>query len=405
MATSMSDISSRNPVTHSAKTFCEFFADIGLVREGVVDSGWSCVYANDNDPNKNLLYQARFGEEHFHLEDVRETERVLSQIPEGPFLATASFPCTDLSLAGNGRGFAGEHSSTYFAFTDVLARLGQHRPKLVLLENVPGFITSHQGQDSAKALRRLADLGYFVDCFMLDAKEFVPQSRLRVFVVGVHGSVIGRCRVLHWHGGPPAAVDRADSRLRPTRLLRLTQGIELATGWISTAVDGPPSSATQLIEVIDRGDEQEWWDDQQTHRHLETCSTTHRAVLDQLLQERTNVHIGTGFRRTRKGQVRVEPRFDGVAGCLRVPRGGSARQIVIVIEAGRLRMRWMSPREYARLQGAPGFPLAGTPYQQMAGFGDAVCVPVIRWIDEHVLSPLHNAISGGPIGMPAPLSA
>jgi DNA (cytosine-5)-methyltransferase 1 len=271
--------------------------------------------------------------------------------------------------------------------------MGPYRPKLVMLENVPGFITSHEGKDFEAAVRRLAELGYFLDCFMLDARQFVPQSRLRVFVVGVHSTAIGRCRLSYWQGGPPPAVEQGDGGLRPKRLLQLMQGINLPTGWISTVLEEPRKSGPRLADLIDRGDDQEWWDDQQTQKHFETLSPAHRAVVDQLLQDRSQVNVGTGFRRTRQGQVRVEPRFDGVAGCLRVPRGGSARQIVIVIEAGRLRMRWMSPREYARLQGAPDFPLVGTPYQQMTGFGDAVCVPAIRWIDQQVLSPLYESIS------------
>lgn len=396
-----------SPVTSysSPKTFCEFFAGIGLVREGLSNSGWECVYANDIDPQKKFLYEARFGEKHFHLEDVRETDQVLSQIPEGPTLATASFPCTDLSLAGNGRGFAGEHSSTYFAFADVLAKLGPLQPKLVMLENVPGLLTSHQGQDFTRAVTRLAELGYYADCFMIDAKEFLPQSRLRVFVVGVHESVIDRCRIIHWHECPPAAVEASRSQLRPARLLKLMQGINLATGWISTVIDGPSRTAGPLTDVIDRDDEQSWWDAQQTQEHLAMLNPVHRAAVEQRLQDRSKVHVGTGFRRTRNGEVRLEARFDEVAGCLRVPRGGSARQIVIVIEDGRLRMRWMSPREYARLQGTPDFPLVGTHYQQMAGFGDAVCVPVIRWIDEHVLSPLQQAIHCDPEISACPLSA
>ncbi len=99
-------------------------------------------------------------------------------------------------------------------------------------------------------------------------------------------------------------------------------------------------------------------------------------------------HIGTIFRRVREGHQRAEIRFDGIAGCLRTPKGGSAKQIVIVVEADRVRMRWMSPREYARLQGADDFPLVSDRIRQMYGFGDAVCVPAIRWIDDHVLTPL-----------------
>ena len=61
---------------------------------------------------------------------------------------------------------------------------------------------------------------------------------------------------------------------------------------------------------------------------------------------------------------------------------------VITTRGGVLRMRWMSPREYARLQGADDFPLVGTTNQQLFGFGDAVCVPVIKWIDDRVLTPI-----------------
>jgi site-specific DNA-cytosine methylase len=54
----------------TGKTFCEFFAGIGLVREGLAGSGWQCVYANDFDPKKRELYEARFGAGHFHEGDV-----------------------------------------------------------------------------------------------------------------------------------------------------------------------------------------------------------------------------------------------------------------------------------------------------------------------------------------------
>ena len=177
---------------HPGKTFAEFFAGIGLVREGLAASGWSCRYANDNDndPKKQALYRGCFGEEsHFHLGDVAETAEVLSRMGKPTFLATASFPCVDLSLAGHWRGFEGDHSSTFFGFTRVLEELGDRRPKLVMLENVTGFISSQGGRVFEAASRALAGLGYWIDAFVLDAKSFLPQSRPRVFVVGVHESI------------------------------------------------------------------------------------------------------------------------------------------------------------------------------------------------------------------------
>src|SRR5271165_3154608 len=103
--------SPRRTASDEGKTFCEFFAGIGLVREGLELSGWECVYANDISGRKQEAYEARFGKsDHFHLGDVWNTDEVLRRIPARPALATASFPCIDMSLAGHYRGLDGDHS-------------------------------------------------------------------------------------------------------------------------------------------------------------------------------------------------------------------------------------------------------------------------------------------------------
>src|SRR4029077_4886876 len=91
-------------------------------------------------------------EPHFVLGDVH----VLSAetIPDVT-LATASFPCTDLSLAGARGGIHVRESSAFWGFTRVLQELGERRPPLVLLENVTGFLTSHRGDDFRVALQEL----------------------------------------------------------------------------------------------------------------------------------------------------------------------------------------------------------------------------------------------------------
>ena len=84
----------------------------------------------------------------------------------------------------------------------------------------------------------------------------------------------------------------------------------------------------------------------------------------------------------------------GSAACsdpLAVRVAASERQIVVVVRGGQVLIRWMSPREYARLQGADDFPLAPRVTQSLFGFGDAVCVPAIRWVDRHALTPLAEA--------------
>jgi DNA (cytosine-5)-methyltransferase 1 len=377
------------------KTFLEFFAGIGLVRAGLEPSGWRCCYANDIDPKKQSMYQARFGEpNHFHLGDVWKTEEVVGRIKGRPFLATASFPCVDLSLAGHYRGLEGQHSSTFFGFARVLKALGDRRPRVVMLENVAGFITSRKGEDFAAVAQTLAGLGYRLDAFVLDAEHFVPQSRPRVFLIGVQEG----CE------SPGATAQPAEDgfmsprrmrlqmtpALRPPKLVRLMERVELATGWMLLDLPPPPVRRLHLADVIDRDDGQEWWDADEVERHCRMMSDLHRRQVERLLADGA-LHVGTVYRRVRPGGQRAEVRFDGVAGCLRTPRGGSAKQIVIVVDQGRLRMRWMSPREYARLQGAGDFPLVGERIQLLFGFGDAVCVPVVRWIDDHVLTPLYES--------------
>ena len=372
----------------ASKTFVEFFAGIGLVEEGLRGSGWRCVYANDIAARKMEMHVDRNGVvPEFHLGDVRDTEEVVSRINGDPYLATASFPCVDLSTAGHYRGFQGEHSSTFFAFVDVLKGLGARRPKLVMLENVVGFLTSRGGEDFAVAATTLAELGYWLDAFVLDARHFLPQSRPRVFVIGMSDELrTTRRQSVDLLGMNDVKV----GSLRPASIVQFMRSLPLATGWAPLDLEAPPPRDVELGDVIDLDDGQIWWDDTQVQRHYLMMSALHRERVDELVRTKS-AFVGTIFRRVRKEGQRAEVRFDGLAGCLRTPRGGSGRQIVIAIGEGRMRMRWMSPREYARLQGAPDFPLERSTNQLLFGFADGVCVPAIEWIDRNVLTPLYDA--------------
>ncbi len=380
--------------TTSFKRFAEFFAGIGLVHEALKESGWKCVYANDIDPKKEAMYKGHFGPSpYFHREDVWETQKIVSEMTARPFLATASFPCTDLSLAGHWQGFDGDHSSTYFGFIRILQELGKQKPKLVLLENVTGFLTSKGGSDFVNAVTTLANSGYWIDCFLLDAKSFVPQSRPRVFVVGYHDSlkserIIREGQACLFGDAWQSAIDESGS-LRSDSLRRLMAKTALPTGWATLALRPPKQVKYKLTSVIDTDENQDWWDKAATDKHYNMLSDLHRREVERRVKE-GGMHVGTVFRRCRYDEMRAEVRFDNLAGCLRTPRGGSARQIVMVIADGRIRFRWMSPREYARLQGAPRFTLAENTIQSLFGFGDGVCVPVIGWIDQNVLTPVFN---------------
>ena len=82
-------------------------------------------------------------------------------------------------------------------------------------------------------------------------------------------------------------------------------------------------------------------------------------------------------------------RPDDIAGCLRTARGGSSKQAVVRAGRGKVQVRWMTGREYARLMGAGDYDLrAARTSQALFGFGDAVCVPAVGWLSEHYLLPL-----------------
>src|SRR5262249_10297894 len=99
-------------------------------------------------------------------------------------------------------------------------------------------------------------------------------------------------------------------------------------------------------------------------------------------------HIGFLYKRIRDGVQRAEIRFDGIAGCLRTPKGGSSRQTVVIVEDGKVRSRLLSPREAARLMGVPdSFRLPKKYNDAYKAMGDGVAVPVVNWLSVHLLEP------------------
>lgn len=106
------------------------------------------------------------------------------------------FPCQDVSLARMGAraGLKGKRSGLFHEFARLV---GEARPRIVLLENVAGLLSSHRGRDFATVIRTLAGFGYSVGWRLLNSKNFgVPQSRQRVYIVGCHRDVEGPGKIL-----------------------------------------------------------------------------------------------------------------------------------------------------------------------------------------------------------------
>ncbi len=353
----------------------EFFAGVGLVRSALEQAGCTVVFSNDIDERKRDLYAANFAVTHFMLDDIRNIHG-----PDVPTIeiATASFPCTDVSLAGNRAGLVeGEESSILAEFFRILDEMGDRRPAGVLLENVTGFATSNGGADLRATIEWLNELGYTCDILKIDAKRFVPQSRPRLFIVGFSPGMV------------------TESEWRPSDL-RPDWVFQMARDYPHLILQAPPlptppaSTTESLSDVLDRfrPDNEIWWDVSRLGGFLASLSDINTERLEAMRRARRMSHA-TAYRRTRKGNAVWEIRGDDISGCLRTSRGGSSKEAVVEAGRGNVRVRWVTGAEYAKLQGAPDFnPGDSTENQVKFGLGDAVCVPAVRWLAENYLVPV-----------------
>jgi site-specific DNA-cytosine methylase len=245
-------------------THASFFSGVGGLDLGLERAGWRTVSFSEIDPYASAVLAQRWpgvpnlgsivdvadrwglrqsaggaGDVGSGSALVAEVSRSVGQRVDwhGATLWTGGFPCQDLSVAGKRRGMGeGTRSGLAYAFLDLAA---VHRPRFVLLENVPGLLSSHGGRDMAALLGALVELGYGVGYRILDARYFgVPQRRRRVFILGdsLGGragaerasevlSVGSRCR-----RHPPAGVEAG-----PGVADRATPGVDIARTVVGTS--------------------------------------------------------------------------------------------------------------------------------------------------------------------------
>jgi DNA (cytosine-5)-methyltransferase 1 len=368
-------------VTSGPFSFYEFFCGGGMARLGL-GPRWACAFANDFDPAKASVYRANFSDAGRHLREGDVWALSAADLPGRAELAWASSPCQDFSLAGGRAGLAGGRSSAFFGFWRLIEALaGEGRaPETVVIENVSGLLTSHGGADFIALGQALADAGYAFGALEIDAAAFLPQSRPRVFVIATRRAPPARLV-----GASPfrtRAVQAAAGRLPP----------QLAARWIDWALPAPPARNTGLAALLEPDEAVAWHTVERTAAWLSLMAPLHRRRLEAAAAAGERM-VGAVFRRTRTEDgarvQRAEVRFDGLAGCLRTPRGGSSRQAIVVVDGARVRTRLLTPREAARLMGlADDYRLPGAATTALHVAGDGVAVPVVRWLAEHLLEPL-----------------
>jgi DNA (cytosine-5)-methyltransferase 1 len=359
-------------------SFYEFFAGGGMARAGL-GAGWRCLFANDFDPVKAATYRDNWGDEDFQGGDVWALDP--ASLPGRADLAWASSPCQDFSLAGGRAGLAGGRSSAFWGFWRLIEALDEagRAPRALVLENVGGLLTSHGGADFAAVCAALAGRGYSFGAVALDAADFLPQSRPRVFVVATREAAgVAASSPASAH----ATIQRAHDRLPDT----------LKANWRWWSLNPPPLRNSRLADLLDPDHSVPWRTPQQTEALITQLGPVHRRRWDAAVAGGERV-VAAVFRRIRHESgvktQRAELRLDGLAGCLRTPGGGSSRQLLLIAESGQARSRLLTAREGARLMGlADDYRLPPGQTKALKVVGDGVAVPVVRHLAGRLLEPL-----------------
>lgn len=349
---------------------------------------WDCLFANDFDPVKAGAYRGNFDDAalHFHEGDVWKL--TTDDLPGHADLAWASSPCQDFSLAGSRAGLAGGRSSAFFGFWRLVQALGKQgrAPGTIVIENVVGLLTSHGGEDFSALCKALADEGYRFGALEIDAARFVPQSRPRVFVIATKSSV-------------PVALEQIEPTA-PFHSKRIEAAFErlprrLQSMWVWWHLPLPPTHNESLEALLEADCTVSWYSAEKVGHLTSLLNSRHKAKL-LAARKRGQKVVGTLFRRMRiengRKVQRAELRFDGFAGCLRTPGGGSSKQSVVVVEDGVTRIRDLTPREAARLMGLDenySLPKAKTAALKVCG--DGVVVDVVAWLRIELLEHIAHA--------------
>jgi DNA (cytosine-5)-methyltransferase 1 len=352
--------------------FLDFFCGSGLVSEGVREC-FETVWANDICPKKAEVYTANHPTHNFVLQDITKIDG--ADVPCAD-ISWASFPCVDLSLAGNMAGIDAERSGLVWQWLRIMDEMPIKPPQLVI-ENVAGLISSDKGSHYSQLHDALTKRNYTVGPLVINADRWLPQSRVRVFIVAVSNRVAVDQFVQPSRGWAHPRVLEDLKRRHPDLVYwRLPQ---------------PVNDVKKFQDILELSSPCD--DDNALRRNLDLIPKSHFCRLSESAGETVAV---TGYKRSRQGKQVLELRFDGIAGCLRTPKGGSSRQYVVIKENKKFKTRLITTREAARLMGAPeNFKLPENYNDGYYAMGDAVALPVVKHLATHLLAPLSKEIAQG----------
>lgn len=163
--------------------FIDLFCGIGGFRVAMQRQGMHCVFSSDIDTHAQQSYALNFNDT--PVGDI--TQIPAAEIPKHDILC-AGFPCQAFSLSGKAKGFADDRGRLFF---EIIRIAKQHKPYVMILENVKNILTIDNGDVIKQIYNSLNRVGYSVKHYMLNAGDFgVPQKRERVYFVAIKNNTI-----------------------------------------------------------------------------------------------------------------------------------------------------------------------------------------------------------------------
>lgn len=173
-------------------TYGSLFTGVGGFDMGFDQAGYDCRWQVEWDKHCQQVLQ-------HHWPDVPkhgDVQTVSGHNLEPVDVITYGSPCQDLSVAGKRAGLDGGRSSMFFESVRIFKEMRDATagtfPRITIWENVPGALSSNNGEDFRTVLQSLDDIGALAQWwYVLDAQYFgVPQRRRRVFVISVFDPAI-----------------------------------------------------------------------------------------------------------------------------------------------------------------------------------------------------------------------
>lgn len=370
--------------THMRPKFAEFFAGGGMVH-AALGAHWDCVLANDIDAMKCAVYRDNWGDAHLIEGDVAKLEPSL--LHRELDLVWASSPCQDFSLAGQGKGLKGRRSGVFYHWMRVLTQSVKagFAPRIIAFENVTGLMSRAGGQDFTHVLNSIAGLGYRIGALEIDARHFVPQSRPRLFVIALRADIAAE----------PFCASAPTGIFHTEKLRRYVDraAADLKSDFLWWAHGAPDHSDHSVADIVDRKPDTKWLSEPQVDALLGMMSEPSATRVAQARRSGKR-EIGLLYKRGRpdengKVRQRAEVRFDGIAGCLRTPAGGSSRQTIVFVKGNSVRARLLSSKEVSRLMGLPESYRMPRHYNSAYKVaGDGVVAPIVSYLDQQLFRPM-----------------